>query len=83
MVSKDTNVMLVTIAAKCIMGLAKGLRKGFSQHAPGVSYLVSYSEQVLCVTLSKPLLEKLFILSESVFCSVSVFMPLLMKTVLF
>ena len=28
-ISKDTNVMLVTLAAQCIAGIAKGLRQGF------------------------------------------------------
>lgn len=32
-VSKDTNVMLVTVAAKCIAGLAKGIRKKFQPYA--------------------------------------------------
>nr|XP_039262114.1 cytoskeleton-associated protein 5-like [Styela clava] len=32
-VSKDTNVMLVTIAAKCLAGLAKGIRKKFHPFA--------------------------------------------------
>ena len=36
-ISKDTNVMLVVIAAKCVKGLAVGLRKKFSPNAPGVS----------------------------------------------
>ncbi|CAK8693087.1 unnamed protein product [Clavelina lepadiformis] len=31
--SKDTNIMLVTIAIKCIGGLAKGLRKKFQPYA--------------------------------------------------
>lgn len=32
-VGKDTNVMLVALAAKCLAGLATGLRKKFGQHA--------------------------------------------------
>ena len=32
-VAKDTNVMLVALAAQCITGLAKGLRAGFKQSA--------------------------------------------------
>lgn len=32
-ISKDTNVMLVTLAAKCVTGLANGLRKKFSPYA--------------------------------------------------
>lgn len=31
--SKDTNVMLVALAAKCLCGLAQGLRKKFSPYA--------------------------------------------------
>lgn len=36
-ISKDTNVMLVTLAAKIIGSLAAGLRKKFAPHASGVS----------------------------------------------
>lgn len=36
-ISKDTNVMLVTLAAKCIHGLASGLRKKFAAYAVDVS----------------------------------------------
>ena len=32
-ISKDTNVMLVALAAQCMAGLAKGLRSHFKQHA--------------------------------------------------
>lgn len=32
-VGKDTNVMLVALAAKCLTGLAVGLRKKFGQYA--------------------------------------------------
>uniref|UniRef100_A0A670Z097 Cytoskeleton associated protein 5 n=1 Tax=Pseudonaja textilis TaxID=8673 RepID=A0A670Z097_PSETE len=32
-VGKDTNVMLVALAAKCLAGLASGLRKKFGQYA--------------------------------------------------
>ncbi|NXF89408.1 CKAP5 protein, partial [Eubucco bourcierii] len=32
-VGKDTNVMLVALAAKCLAGLANGLRKKFGQYA--------------------------------------------------
>ena len=32
-VSKDTNVMVVTLAAQCLTGLAKGLRSEFKQNA--------------------------------------------------
>jgi len=32
-ISKDTNVMLVALAANCLAGLAKGLRSHFKQHA--------------------------------------------------
>ncbi|XP_071665230.1 cytoskeleton-associated protein 5 isoform X1 [Patagioenas fasciata] len=32
-VGKDTNVMLVALAAKCLTGLASGLRKKFGQYA--------------------------------------------------
>uniref|UniRef100_A0A8C5CAA3 TOG domain-containing protein n=1 Tax=Gadus morhua TaxID=8049 RepID=A0A8C5CAA3_GADMO len=32
-VGKDANVMLVTLAAKCLAGLASGLRKKFGTHA--------------------------------------------------
>uniref|UniRef100_A0A8B9JKJ9 Cytoskeleton associated protein 5 n=1 Tax=Astyanax mexicanus TaxID=7994 RepID=A0A8B9JKJ9_ASTMX len=32
-IGKDSNVMLVTIAAKCVAGLAAGLRKKFSTYA--------------------------------------------------
>lgn len=36
-VGKDTNVMLVALAAKCLTGLASGLRKKFGQYAGHVS----------------------------------------------
>lgn len=36
-VGKDTNVMLVALAAKCLTGLAVGLRKKFGQYAGHVS----------------------------------------------
>ncbi len=32
-ISKDTNVMLVALAAQCLAGLARGLRASFRQHA--------------------------------------------------
>uniref|UniRef100_A0A4W3JI59 Cytoskeleton associated protein 5 n=1 Tax=Callorhinchus milii TaxID=7868 RepID=A0A4W3JI59_CALMI len=32
-IGKDTNVMLVTLGAKCLCGLATGLRKKFQSHA--------------------------------------------------
>ena len=32
-VSKDTNVMLVALAGRCLTGLANGLRKKFSPYA--------------------------------------------------
>jgi cytoskeleton-associated protein 5 len=31
-VAKDANVMLVTLAAQCLAGLAKGLRTGVRHH---------------------------------------------------
>lgn len=36
-VGKDTNVMLVSLAAKCLAGLASGLRKKFGTYAGQVS----------------------------------------------
>lgn len=36
-VGKDANVMLVTVAAKCLAGLAAGLRKKFGTYAGQVS----------------------------------------------
>lgn len=36
-VGKDTNVMLVSVAAKCLAGLANGLRKKFGTYAGQVS----------------------------------------------
>lgn len=36
-VGKDANVMLVTLAAKCLAGLAAGLRKKFGTYAGHVS----------------------------------------------
>ena len=35
-VAKDTNVMLVAIAARTLAGLAAGLRKKFDKHSLGV-----------------------------------------------
>ncbi len=34
MISKDSNVVVVAIAGKCIAGLANGLKKKFSPYAP-------------------------------------------------
>lgn len=39
-VGKDTNVMLVALAAKCLTGLALGLRKKFGTYAGHVSFLL-------------------------------------------
>lgn len=36
-IGKDANVMLVTLAAKCLAGLAAGLRKKFGTYAGHVS----------------------------------------------
>lgn len=36
-VGKDTNVMLVSVAAKCLAALANGLRKKFGTYAGQVS----------------------------------------------
>lgn len=36
-VGKDANVMLVSMAAKCLAGLASGLRKKFGTYAGQVS----------------------------------------------
>ena len=37
-IAKDSNIPVVLVAAKCLTGLAKGLRKSFKTHAVGVSY---------------------------------------------
>lgn len=37
-VGKDANVMLVTVAAKCLAGLATGLRKKFGTYAGHVRH---------------------------------------------
>ena len=39
-ISKDTNVMLVALAAQCLAGLAKGLRTNFKNHATQMLPLV-------------------------------------------
>lgn len=41
-VGKDANVMLVSMAAKCLAGLASGLRKKFGTYAG----LVSFKEEL-------------------------------------
>ncbi|KAK2506703.1 hypothetical protein MC885_015903, partial [Smutsia gigantea] len=51
-VGKDTNVMLVALAAKCLTGLAVGLRKKFGQYA-GHTTLQNISEDVLAVMDNK------------------------------
>ena len=38
-IAKDSNIPVVLVTAKCLTGLAKGLRKSFKTHAVGVSYL--------------------------------------------
>ena len=38
-IAKDTNILLVALAAKDIAGLANGLKNKFSTHAPGVRML--------------------------------------------
>lgn len=52
MIGKDANVMLVTLAAKCVAGLAAGLRKKFGTYAGHVSYLqgsgIELCSQQLC-----------------------------------
>lgn len=35
-IAKDSNIPVVLVTAKCLTGLAKGLRKGFKTHAVGV-----------------------------------------------
>lgn len=50
MVAKDTNVILVAIAGKCLTGLAIGLRKKFTPYALNVS------KNIVCfVAISKHL----------------------------
>ena len=39
-VAKDSNVMLVALGAKCLAGLANGLRKKFAPYASTVSITV-------------------------------------------
>ena len=36
-IAKDTNVMIVAIAGKCMAGIANGIRKKFSPYAAAVS----------------------------------------------
>lgn len=40
-IGKDTNVMLVTLAAKCLAALAKGLRKKFTTYGSSVMIVPS------------------------------------------
>lgn len=47
-VGKDTNVMLVALAAKCLAGLASGLRKKFGQYAGHVSKSMYVFSQFFC-----------------------------------
>ncbi len=47
-IAKDTNVMLVTLAAKIIKNLAVGLRKKFSSHASGVGRPHNVIDVTLC-----------------------------------
>uniref|UniRef100_A0A8C3LGA5 Cytoskeleton associated protein 5 n=1 Tax=Chrysolophus pictus TaxID=9089 RepID=A0A8C3LGA5_CHRPC len=46
-VGKDTNVMLVALAAKCLAGLASGLRKKFGQYAGHVKKFKEKKPQVV------------------------------------
>ena len=47
LISKDSNVMVVALAANVVKGLAVGLRKGFSQYATVVigSLLAKFKEK--------------------------------------
>lgn len=58
MVAKDANINIVVVAAKCITGLAKGLRKDFAKFALMVSaVLFCYAMCVECayIALNRPL----------------------------
>jgi cytoskeleton-associated protein 5 len=46
-VSKDSNVIVVALAAQCLAGLAKGLRAGFKSYAPACLpvYLEKFKEK--------------------------------------
>ena len=56
MVAKDSNVMLVALGGKCLLGLANGLRKKFQPHACGVGikmvsldfFWIGFRRQVSC-----------------------------------
>ena len=56
-IAKDTNVMLVALAAQCLAGLAKGLRTAFKQHANSClsTLLEKFKEKKLSVLPKKKL----------------------------
>lgn len=62
-VTKDTNVMLVAIAAKCIALLAIGLRKGFSQYVGPVRSSLLFQLMMMVFNLSRIRLDVRWFLS--------------------
>ncbi|KAJ8298919.1 hypothetical protein KUTeg_022979 [Tegillarca granosa] len=56
-IEKDTNVMLVAIAAKCICGIAKGLRKKFSHYSVNTIQVVLLKFKEKKQTVVVPLRE--------------------------
>lgn len=47
MIAKDSNVIVVALAGKCLTNLAKGLPQKFGQYASSVGYSVVWVCQII------------------------------------
>ena len=54
MISKDSNVVVVALAGKCVQGLANGLRSKFSPYVPMITsaILEKFKEKKMNVVLT-------------------------------
>lgn len=54
---KDSNINVTSIAAKCLMGFAKGLRKDFNSHSRSVITIIFAKFKEKKPVLRDPLVE--------------------------
>lgn len=54
---KDSNINVASVAAKCIMGFAKGLRKNFNPHSRSVIAIIFAKFKEKKPVLRDPLVE--------------------------